>query len=67
MVVLMEDIMLEIELHNTQDLPCFGALLEGKTPTAALAYPLIMGGNTSTRCSLSCMQEQWWSSLEKKS
>ena len=22
---------------NTQDLPCFGALEEGKTPTAALA------------------------------
>ena len=27
---------------NTQDLPCFGALEEGNTPTAALAYPLII-------------------------
>ena len=39
----------EQEQHNTQDLPYFRALCQGKTPTAALAYSLIMGGNTSTK------------------
>ena len=51
---------------NTQDLPCFGALEEGKTPTAALAYSLIMWKSQVQRCSLSCMEEQRCSSLRKK-
>ena len=51
---------------NTQDLPCFGALEEGKTPTEALAYSLIMWRSQVQRCSLSCMEEQWCSSLEEE-
>ena len=39
----------EQEQHNTQDLPCFRALCQGKTPTTALAYSLIMGGITGTK------------------
>ena len=37
------------EQLDTQDLPCFGALLQGKTPTAALAYSLIMCGIIGTK------------------
>ena len=51
---------------NTQDLPCFGALEEGKTSTAALAYSLIMWKLQVQRCSLSCVEEQWCNSLRKK-
>ena len=51
---------------NTQDLPCFGALKEGKTPTAALAYSLIMWKSQVQRCSLSCMSNNGARSLEEE-
>ena len=46
------------QMLNTRALPCFGALSQGKTPIAALAYSLIMWKSQVQRCSLSCMEEQ---------